>query len=176
VLFRRRKVDKSSMRREVAKLIIDLKQLHRRAYYYRSRLENKILNYMERLKYVENPALRGEILRNVEMYKKALKVVTRIEAILEVMIVKLDTLGLLNVTVKEIALIKEVLSNVKSMSEGIPDISLIIEDIIERAGDLLTYIPETRTYTIHVSEEASQVIADAGRVAEERLRALNTSA
>ncbi len=176
MLFRRRKVDKSSMRREVAKLIIDLKQLHRRAYYYRSRLENKILNYMERLKYVENPALRGEILRNVEMYKKALKVVTRIEAILEVMIVKLDTLGLLNVTVKEIALIKEVLSNVKSMSEGIPDISLIIEDIIERAGDLLTYIPETRTYTIHVSEEASQVIADAGRVAEERLRALNTSA
>lgn len=175
MFFRRRKIDKSTMRREVAKLIIDLKQLHRRTFYYRSRLENKILNYMERLKYVEDPALRGEILRNIEMYKKALEVITRIEAIFEIMIVKLDTLGLLNVTVKEIALIKEVLSNVKSMSEGIPDISLIVEDIIERAGDLLTYIPETRTYTIHVNEEASQVIADAGRVAEERLRALNTS-
>ncbi len=176
MFFGRRKVDRSTMRREVAKLIIDLKQLHRRAYYYRSRLENKILNYMERLKYVEDPALRREILRNIEMYKKALEVITRIEAIFEIMIVKLDTLGLLNVTVKEIALIKEVLSNVKSMSEGIPDISLIVEDIIERAGDLLTYLPETRTYTIHVNEEANQVLVDAGRVAEERLRALNTSA
>ena len=164
------------MRREVAKLIIDLKQLHRRAFYYRSRLENKILNYRERLRYAEDPALKEEILRNIEMYKKALEVITRIEAIFEIMIVKLDTLGLLNVTVKEIALIKEVLNNVRRMSKGIPDISLIVEDIIERAGDLLTYIPETRTYTIHVSEEASQVMADAGRVAEERLKALNTSA
>ena len=176
MFFRRRKIDRSTMRREVARLIIDLKQLHRRAYYYRSRLENKILNYRERLKYVEDPALRKEIFRNIEMYRRALEVITRIEAIFEIMIVKLDTLGLLNVTAKEIALIKEVLSNVKEMSEGIPDISLIVEDIIERAGDLLTYIPETKTYTVYVGEEASQVLADAGRVAEEKLRALNTSA
>ncbi len=176
MFFRRRKIDKSTIRREVAKLIIDLKQLHRRAYYYRSRLEHKILNYTERLKYVEDPALREEISRNIEMYKKALEVITRIEAIFEIIIVKLDTLGLLNVTVKEIALIKEVLSNVKGMSEGIPDISLIVEDIIERAGDLLTYLPETGTYTVHINEEASQVLADAGRVAEERLRALNMTA
>ncbi len=172
MIFRRRVVSKSVLRREIAKLILDLKQLHKRVFFYRSRLESKIMNYEERLKYVSSEDIANAIRRNIEMYSNALKVIMRIEAVLELMIVKLDTLGMLNITFKEIALMKKVLENVREMSKGIPDISLIVEDMSERAGDLLDYMPETpsSSLNIYVSSEASKILEDASKVAESRLR------
>ncbi len=170
VIFRkRRSVDKVTLRREIAKLVLDLKRLHRMAFYYESRIEGKISNYRERLKYTEDPAVRRALVENVRMYEKALKVIARIEVALEAIVVRLDTLGLLNLSVKEVALIKEVLRRVKDMSSGIPDISLIAEDISERADNLLTYLPGHKVYDIHVTQEANQILQDALKVAEKRV-------
>ncbi len=170
MIFRRKRPDKITLRRETAKVIIDLKQLHKRAFYYRSRLENKIKTYEEKLLYIDDPSLRKSVIQNIAMYKNALKVVSNIEAVLELLVVRLETLGLLGVTAREIMLIREVLAKIKGTTDWIPEISLIAEDIIERTGDLLEYFPATSEFIAYTSTEADKILKEAEVIAQEKLR------
>ena len=169
MIFRRRKLDKSMARREMARIIIDLKQLHKRAYYYRALLESKIAENKERLSYAASDEVRSAIVRNIRMYADALKAVSYIEAVLELLIVRLETLGLLGLTVKEIVLVKEILKGIKDLTSIMPDISLISEDLKERIADLMEYFPITHSVLVMASSEAKKIMGEAEVIAEERL-------
>jgi len=169
LIFRRRKLDKSMARREMARIIIDLKQLHKRAYYYRALLESKIAENKERLSYAASDEVRSAIVRNIRMYADALKAVSYIEAVLELLIVRLETLGLLGLTVKEIVLVKEILKGIKDLTSIMPDISLISEDLKERIADLMEYFPITHSVLVMASSEAKKIMGEAEVIAEERL-------
>jgi hypothetical protein len=168
VLFRRKSLDRAIARREMAKIVIDLKQLHKRAFYYRERLDSKIKELEGKLPYIDDEHLRGSVLQNIRMYKNALKVVSNIEAALELLIVRLETLGLLGMTVKEMLMIKEVLKKLKGSTEWVSDLSLIAEDISERVGDLLEYFPAPQQTVISASAEAEKIIKEAEVIAKEK--------
>ncbi len=169
MFFRKRKLDKASARREMARIVINLKQLHKRAYYYRSMLESKIVQNKERLAYVEDEGLKRTIIQNIKMYTDALRAVSYVEAVLELLIVRLETLGFLGLTIKEIALVKEVLKGIKDSTSIMPDISLISEDISERITDLMDYLPVTDSTLTIASSEAKKIISEAEVIAKERM-------
>ena len=169
MLFRRKKLDKALARREMARVVINLKQLHKRAYYYRTMLESKIAQNKEKLAYAEDENLKRTLLENIRMYTDALKAVSYVEAVLELLIVRLETLGYLGLTVKEIALVREVLKGIKDSASIMPDISLISEDISERITDLMDYLPITDSTLTIASSEAKKIISEAEVIAKERL-------
>ncbi len=174
MLFRR-KPSKYEIRRELARVLIDLKQLHKRAFHYRSRIEGKIKEYEEKLLYATDEGMRQEYIKNISMYQNALRVISKVEATLELLIIRLETLGLLGVTAKEIILIKDVLKKIKDFTDWIPDISLITEDIMERAGDLLDYFPTPPDFSPESSREADKILEEAEVIAKEKMSMPSTT-
>ncbi len=168
VLFRKKSLDRSVARREMAKIVIDLKQLHKRAFYYRERLESKVRELKGKLPYIDDERLKKSLIENIRMYENALKVVSNIEAALELLIIRLETLGLLGMTVKEMIMIKEVLKKLRGSTEWISDLSLIAEDISERVGDLLEFFPAPQHTVISASAEAEKIIKEAEVIAKEK--------
>ncbi|MEM4486319.1 MAG: hypothetical protein QW116_03640, partial [Zestosphaera sp.] len=123
--------------RSIGRLIIDLKQLHKRVFFYRVKVQDNIERLQSRLTQVDEPQIRNEILNNIRIYVNLCKTLLQIEAVLEVLIVKLESLGLLNISVRDISVVKEVLTRLRSQVSEIPDVSMVVDDLIDRSNDLL---------------------------------------
>jgi division protein CdvB (Snf7/Vps24/ESCRT-III family) len=156
--------------RSVGKFIIDLKQLHKKVFFYRSRVQENISRLQNRLAQVNEPLLRNEILRNIKVYEGLYNSLVKVEALLEVLIIKLETIGFINVTSNDIATVKEVLSKMMSDVREIPDLSIVLEDLVDRANDILDTFPESRSMLLPDVEEARKIISEAEVVAKEKLK------
>jgi len=156
--------------RSVGKFIIDLKQLHKKVFFYRSRVQENISRLQNRLAQVNEPLLRNEILRNIKVYEGLYNSLVKVEALLEVLIIKLETIGFINVTSNDIATVKEVLSKMMSDVREIPDLSIVLEDLVDRANDILDTFPESRSMLLPDVEEAKKIISEAEVVAKEKLK------
>jgi len=171
-LFRRRRIDSKVLKRRIAEVIIDLKQLHKRAYVWRARLEERIKDYEVKLRYETIQEKRIAIANSIVMYKKALKLITNVEVALELLLLRVETLNLLRLTGSELVMIKTVLRDIKGLTEGFPDISVITEDLVERVNDLIQYLPtiESADYVITAESEAKKILEEARVIAQERLK------
>ncbi len=156
--------------RYIGKFIIDLKQLHKKVFFYRSRVQENINRLQNRLAQVNEPLLRNEILRNIKIYESLHNSLVKVEALLEVLIIKLETIGFINVTSNDIATAKEVLSKMMGDVREIPDLSIVLEDLVDRANDILDTFPESRNMLLPDVEEAKKIISEAEVVAKEKLK------
>lgn len=149
-----------------------MKQLHKRVFFYRVKVEDSVGRLQNRLTQVEEPQLKNEVLTNIRTYMNLHKTLLQIEAVLEVLIVKLETLGLLNVSVKDISLVKEILTKLRSQVSGIPDVSMIVDDLIDRTNDLLEFSVDSPREGLVVPEvdEVKKVLSEAEVIARERLK------
>ncbi|MEM0362172.1 MAG: hypothetical protein QXD36_04555 [Sulfolobales archaeon] len=99
----------------------------------------------------------------------------KMSAILEVLIIRVETLTLLNLTAKDLAVIKNVVRELKRYSFNIPELSIIIEDIDDKVNDL---IHDTKggfsesSMNIVVSDDARKIINEAELIAESKLKDL----
>jgi len=171
ILFRKRS-DRRILKRKIAEVIIDLKQLHKRAYVWRARLEERIRDYEIKLQYETIKEKKVALANSIAMYRKALHIITKIEVALELLLLRVETLNLLKLTGDELIMIKTVLSDIRGFTEGFPDISVITEDLVERVNDLIQYLPsfESAGYTVKAEDEAKKILEEARILAEERLK------
>ncbi len=171
-LFRRRRIDSKVLKRKIAEVIIDLKQLHKRAYVWRARLEERIRDYEIKLQYETVQEKRIAIANSIAMYKRALRLITNIEVALELLLLRVETLNLLRLTGNELVMIKTVLRDIRGFTEGFPDISVITEDLVERVNDLIQCLPtlESADYVVMAESEAKKILEEAKVLAEERLK------
>lgn len=171
ILFRRRS-NSRELKRKIAEVIIDLKQLHKRAYVWRARLEERIRDYEVRLRYETIEEKKVAVANSIAMYRRALRLITKIEVALELLLLRLETLNLLKLTGDELIMIKSVLGSIKGFTEGFPDISVITEDLVERVNDLIQYLPALGepSYTVKAEGEARKILEEARVLAEERLK------
>ncbi|MGC8975559.1 MAG: hypothetical protein ACP5KB_05115, partial [Thermoprotei archaeon] len=158
----------------VGKFIIDLKQLHKKVFFYRSRVQENIDRLQNRLTQVNEPLLRDEIVRNIRIYESLYKSLVKVEALLEVLIVRLETIGFINVTSNDILVVKEVLNKVSGDVREIPDLSVVLEDLVDRANDILDTFPESRNLSLPNVDEARKIISEAEVLAKEKLKELTT--
>jgi len=156
--------------RNIGKFIIDLKQLHKKVFFYRSRVQENISRLQNRLAQVNEPLLKAEIMRNIKIYESLYNSLVKVEALLEVLIIKLETIGFINITSSDIATAKEVLSKMMSNIREIPDLSVVLEDLVDRANDILDTFPESRNMLLPDVEEAKKIISEAEVVAKEKLK------
>jgi len=171
-LFRRRRFDSKVLKRKIAEVIIDLKQLHKRAYVWRARLEERIRDYEIKLQYETVQEKRVAIANSIAMYKRALRLITNIEVALELLLLRVETLNLLRLTGNELVMIKTVLRDIRGFTEGFPDISVITEDLVERVNDLIQCLPTlgSADYVVMAESEAKKILEEAKVLAEERLK------
>ncbi|MEM0014485.1 MAG: hypothetical protein QXS42_03105 [Zestosphaera sp.] len=158
--------------RSIGRLIIDLKQLHKRVFFYRVKVQDNIERLQSRLTQVDEPQIRNEILNNIRIYVNLCKTLLQIEAVLEVLIVKLESLGLLNISVRDISVVKEVLTRLRSQVSEIPDVSMVVDDLIDRSNDLLEFGINTprESFTTPETDEVRKVLSEAEVIARERLK------
>jgi division protein CdvB (Snf7/Vps24/ESCRT-III family) len=133
-------------------------------------VQENISRLQNRLAQVNEPLLRNEILRNIKVYEGLYNSLVKVEALLEVLIIKLETIGFINVTSNDIATVKEVLSKMMSDVREIPDLSIVLEDLVDRANDILDTFPESRSMLLPDVEEAKKIISEAEVVAKEKLK------
>ncbi|MEM4686541.1 MAG: hypothetical protein QXY67_03495, partial [Zestosphaera sp.] len=131
--------------RNVGKFITDLKQLHKKVFFYRSRVQENINRLQNRLAQVEEPLLKNEIIRNIKIYENLYRSLVKVEALLEVLVIKLETIGFINVTTNDILVVKEVLNSMVGDVREIPDLSVVLDDLVDRANDILDTFPESRS-------------------------------
>lgn len=160
--------------RNVGKFITDLKQLHKKVFFYRSRVQENINRLQNRLTQVNEPLLKNEILRNIKIYENLYRSLVKVEALLEVLIIKLETIGFINVTTNDIFLVKEVLSRMMGDVREIPDLSVVLDDLVDRANDILDAFPGSRDMLFPRVEEAEKIISEAEVIAKEKLKELTT--
>jgi len=151
-----------------------LKQLHKKVFFYRSRVQENIDRLQNRLTQVNEPLLRDEIVRNIRIYESLYKSLVKVEALLEVLIVRLETIGFINVTSNDILVVKEVLNKVSGDVREIPDLSVVLEDLVDRANDILDTFPESRNLSLPNVDEARKIISEAEVLAKEKLKELTT--
>ncbi len=160
--------------RNVGKFIIDLKQLHKRVFFYRSRVQENINRLQNRLAQTEEPLLKNEIIRNIKIYENLYRSLVKVEALLEVLIIKLETIGFINITTNDILVVKDVLGKMAGDVREIPDISVVVEDLVDRANDILDTFPESRSMLLPSVEETRKIISEAEVIAKEKLKELTT--
>lgn len=151
-----------------------MKQLHKKVFFYRSRVQENIDRLQNRLTQVNEPLLRDEIVRNIRIYESLYKSLVKVEALLEVLIVRLETIGFINVTSNDILVVKEVLNKVSGDVREIPDLSVVLEDLVDRANDILDTFPESRNLSLPNVDEARKIISEAEVLAKEKLKELTT--
>lgn len=143
-------------------------------FFYRSRVQESINRLQNRLTQVNEPLLRNEILRNIKIYENLYKSLTKTEALLEVLIIKLETIGFINVTTNDILIVKDVLNRIRGDISEIPDLSIVLDDLVDRANDILDDFPESKSISLPDVEEAKKIISEAENIAKEKLKELNT--
>ncbi|MEM0244044.1 MAG: hypothetical protein QXM42_02270 [Zestosphaera sp.] len=160
--------------RNVGKFITDLKQLHKKVFFYRSRVQENINRLQNRLAQVEEPLLKNEIIRNIKIYENLYRSLVKVEALLEVLVIKLETIGFINVTTNDILVVKEVLNSMVGDVREIPDLSVVLDDLVDRANDILDTFPESRSVLLPNVEETKKIISEAEVIAKEKLKELTT--
>ncbi|MEO3992909.1 MAG: hypothetical protein QN229_01150 [Desulfurococcaceae archaeon TW002] len=151
-----------------------MKQLHKKVFFYRSRVQESINRLQNRLAQTEEPLLKNEIIRNIKIYENLYKSLVMVESLLEVLIIKLETIGFVNVTTNDILVVKDVLSKVAGDVREIPDLSVVLEDLVDRANDILDTFPESKGVLIPSMEETKKIISEAEVIAKEKLKELTT--
>ncbi|MEM0037681.1 MAG: hypothetical protein QW772_01970 [Zestosphaera sp.] len=146
--------------------------MHKRVFFYRVKVQDNIERLQSRLTQVDEPQIRNEILNNIRIYVNLCKTLLQIEAVLEVLIVKLESLGLLNISVRDISVVKEVLTRLRSQVSEIPDVSMVVDDLIDRSNDLLEFGINTprESFTTPETDEVRKVLSEAEVIARERLK------
>lgn len=160
--------------RNVGKFITDLKQLHKKVFFYRCRVQESINRLQNRLAQVNEPLLKNEIIRNIKIYENLFRSLVKVEALLEVLIIKLETIGFINVTTNDILVVKEVLNKMMGDVREIPDLSVVLDDLVDRANDILDTFPESRNMLFPSVEETRKIISEAEVIAKEKLKELTT--
>lgn len=140
-----------------------------------SKVTSKIEVLNSRLSHPASPESSKTLVKELESLKMLAHSLARMSAILEVLIIRVETLTLLNLTVKDLAVIKNVVQELKKYSFNIPELSIIIEDIDDKVNDL---IHETKggfsesSTSIVVSDDARKIINEAELIAESKLKDL----
>ncbi|MEM2444197.1 MAG: hypothetical protein QXD94_02740 [Sulfolobales archaeon] len=140
-----------------------------------SKVISKIESINSKIDYSESPEVKKSLVKELEGLQILARSLARMSAILEVLITRVETLTLLNLTIKDLAVIKNVVQELKKYSFNIPELSIIIEDIDDKVNDL---IHETRgsfnesSVGVVVTEDVRKVISEAELIANSKLKDL----
>ncbi len=157
------------------KLLHYLKLGYGRTNFLLSKVTSKVEAMGSKLQSSENPEVRRSLVKELESLRLLTRSLAKMSAILEVLIIRVETLTLLSLTAKDLAVIKGVVQELKKYSFNIPELSIIIEDIDDKVNDL---IRETRgnfnesSVSAVVGEDVRKVIGEAELIADSKLKDL----
>jgi hypothetical protein len=176
VIFKRKKWDRSRFRGNVARLLHDLKVLRGRVSYLLGKVEARIAYLEDIFKYEDRPWVKETRERELRSLKALRERMAHISAILEVLVVRFETISLLSVTARDLLIAKEVLKVLKESSGIMPELPIIIGDVEDRVNDLLGYFPKSNELNIVAKSDASKILEEAKMIAEERLKSESLTA
>jgi len=136
LIFRRRR-DKYSIRLKYVRLLYDLKHLQNRIKVYIARLEDRVERLRIKMKELNDDKVRREYVKLLNTYMNLVSKLKVVDTALEHLMLRVETLSLLDSISLQVGMIKSLLSRVRGYVKGLPDVELIIEDLIERATELM---------------------------------------
>ena len=170
MIFRRRK-DKRDIRLKYVRLLYDLKHLQSRVKIYITRLEGRIKQLEVKIRRLKDKEAVREYVKLIDLYKSLINKLRIVDASLEHLMIRIETLSLLDSISLQIGMIKLLLSRVRSYVKGLPDIELIVEDLIERANELISdfgNIKDDLNLNVKIENEVKKILETASVAAEKR--------
>ena len=170
MIFRRRR-DKRDIRLKYVRLLYDLKHLQSRVKIYIARLEGRIKQLEVRIREFNDKGAAREYVKLLDLYKNLINKLRIVDASLEHLMIRIETLSLLDSISLQIGMIKLLLSRVRSYVKGLPDIELIIEDLIERANELISDFGNVKgdlNLNVEIENEVRKILEAASIAAEKR--------
>lgn len=170
-IFKRR----SDSKYDLVKLLHFLKLGYGRVNFLLAKVTSKIEVMNAKLSRYEGADGGKALIKELESLQLLARSLARMSAILEVLITRVETVALLGPTVSDLALIKNVVQELKKYSFNIPELSIIIEDIDDKVNDLMH---ESRgsfnesNVNVVITEDARKVINEAELIAESKMREL----
>ena len=170
MIFRRRK-DKRDIRLKYVRLLYDLKHLQSRVKIYITRLEGRIKQLEVKIRRLKDKEAVREYVKLLNLYKNLINKLRIVDTSLEHLMIRVETLSLLDSISPQIGMIKLLLSRVRSYVKGLPDIELIVEDLIERANELISdfgNIKDDLNLNVKIENEVKKILETASVAAEKR--------
>ncbi|OYT49047.1 MAG: hypothetical protein B6U85_00660 [Desulfurococcales archaeon ex4484_42] len=170
MIFRRRK-DKRDIRLKYVRLLYDLKHLQSRVKIYITRLEGRIKQLEVKIRRLKDKEAVREYVKLLNLYKSLINKLRTVDTSLEHLMIRIETLTLLDSISLQIGMIKLLLSRVRSYVKGLPDIELIVEDLIERANELISdfgNIKDDLNLNVKIENEVKKILETASVAAEKR--------
>jgi len=170
LIFRRRK-DKRDIRLKYVRLLYDLKHLQSRVKIYITRLEGRIKQLEVKIRRLKDKEAVREYVKLLNLYKSLINKLRTVDTSLEHLMIRIETLTLLDSISLQIGMIKLLLSRVRSYVKGLPDIELIVEDLIERANELISdfgNIKDDLNLNVKIENEVKKILETASVAAEKR--------
>jgi len=170
LIFRRRR-DKHDIRLKYVRLLYDLKHLQSRVKIYIIRLEGRIKQLEVRIRRLNDKEATREYVKLLNLYKSLINKLRIVDTSLDHLMIRIETLSLLDSISLQIGMIKLLLSRVRSYVKGLPDIELIVEDLIERANELISDFSNVKNglnLNIKIENEVKKILETASIAAEKR--------
>lgn len=126
-----------------------------------------------RLSTVADPKSREELTRELAAMRNFVSTMTKLSALLEVLIVRVETLSTLGATLKDIMVVKAIVKDLRSYASVVPELSIIVEDVEDKVNDLLhSSRGEYQSLNISeavVNEEVKKIVEEANAIAASKL-------
>ncbi len=168
MIFRRRR-DKYSIRLKYVRLLYDLKHLQNRIKVYIARLEDRVERLRIKMKELNDDKVRREYVKLLNTYMNLVSKLKVVDTALEHLMLRVETLSLLDSISLQVGMIKSLLSRVRGYVKGLPDVELIIEDLIERATELMGDFGNIKIeLNVNIEDEARKIIEAASATYKRR--------
>jgi len=168
LIFRRRR-DKYSIRLKYVRLLYDLKHLQNRIKVYIARLEDRVERLRIKMKELNDDKVRREYVKLLNTYMNLVSKLKVVDTALEHLMLRVETLSLLDSISLQVGMIKSLLSRVRGYVKGLPDVELIIEDLIERATELMGDFGNIKIeLNVNIEDEARKIIEAASATYKRR--------
>jgi len=124
-----------------------------------------------RIKGLNDKEATREYVKLLDLYKNLINKLRIVDTSLEHLMIRVETLSLLDSISPQIGMIKLLLSRVRNYVKGLPDIELIVEDLIERANELISDFGNAKgelNLNVKIENEVKKILEAASIAAEKK--------
>lgn len=124
-----------------------------------------------------DPKLKEGLTKELITLRSLINSLTKMSALIEVLITRIESLTIVGATVKDLMVIKAIVKDLRGYASSIPELSIIIEDIDDKVNDLISETKgefhSTGIINQEVSEEVKKIIDEANAIASAKLSSIN---
>ncbi|BBG24039.1 cell division protein CdvB3 [Sulfuracidifex tepidarius] len=151
----------------LADVLTDIKIARNRVRIYKNRMKDRILKYnqMAERNFGRFTSISAEYMKEVDQLQRVVQFLDTLDILLEMAEIKIETIVYIGYIVNEAPAVIEALKELKKQMGGIPELSVMLEDIY---SGFYASVEVPQEMKIRSTEEGKKVLEEAEKISESR--------